>query len=276
MRAPTPVSIATLRRLKDQIAAMQQISPAAAGDLATRVALGPPDVDAALKGGLKRNALHEIEPETSASMAASLGFVLALAHRAAAGQPVILLHQQYLEVESGRIHAQGLAEWGLDPGNIILFRARSAETVLRASLEAAHCQGLGSAIAIVTLKTKSDWLTISRKFSLAAETSGVPLFFLNAGEPQKASAAATRWRVEARPSLPLAANAPGHMRCSINLVRHRGGMADLTWNVEWNRDNTSFAISSPVRDSPRRAPLSRPLVSVSSGLSGHAALRKAG
>jgi protein ImuA len=271
MRISSPSSIVTLRQLRERIAAVQPASPVAPG----QVTLGARDIDAVLKGGLKRNALHEIEPEP-ASAATALGFTLGLAHRAAKDRFILVLHAACFDAENGRLYPQGLAEWGLDPARILLFRARNTEAVLRASLEAARCEGLGSAIVMCLLKDKSDWLAMSRKFSLAAESSGTPLFFLNAGTPQNASAAATRWRVKALPSLPLAANAPGHMRCSIDLIRHRGGPADFKWSVEWNRDDRSFALSSPVREITRKPPLSRDLVSIASGLPRDAERRKAG
>src|SRR5690606_38663201 len=83
--------------------------------------------------------------------------------------------------------------------------------------------------------------------------------------PSTPSAAQTRWRVGAQPSRALAANAPGRPAFAISLQRHRGGVAERQWCVEWNRDRTCF--ESPGFGNHNlgyfaglAAPLSRPVV----------------
>ena len=63
---------------------------------------------------------------------------------------------------------------------------------------------------------------------------------LRAGASPAPSAAQTRWQVRALPSRALAANAPGRPAFAVTLLRHRGGVVEREWRVEWDRDRKSF------------------------------------
>ena len=123
-------------------------------------------------------------------------------------------------------------------------------------------------------------LTASRRLALAAEASGVMTVLLRASSKQDASAARTRWQVSALPSQALESNAPGNPAFSLRLLRHRGGLAEREWRVEWDRDRQSFQEPSAFQEpsgfqeqsifparavstetSPDAAPLSRSVVS---------------
>jgi protein ImuA len=237
-----------LNLLKDKINDLKSVSYSRKSE---RFPVGASDLDHCLNGGLKRGALHEFQAETWGDEPSALGMVLGLAHRSASGLPIMLLHQQFLDAESGHIHGAGLVEFGLDPGQFVMFRARNADEVLRAGCDAAHCSALGAAVLALHQKHYKDWLSTSRKLALACEASGVTVFLLHLTAMPQASAAATRWHIRAAPSRPLPANAPGHMRCAVSLVRHRGGVAGGCWVLEWNRDQRRFdeakAISEPLR-----------------------------
>jgi protein ImuA len=84
-------------------------------------------------------------------------------------------------------------------------------------------------------------LTASRRLAMAAESSGVTTLLLRIAAAPAPSAAQTRWRVAAAPSLPLAANAPGHPAFDLELMRQRGGPEGLRWQVEWNRETRILA-----------------------------------
>eukprot|EP01035_Chromulina_nebulosa_P064639 gene64639-88434_t len=58
------------------------------------------------------------------------------------------------------------------------------------------------------------------------------MLLLRVAASPAASAAATRWLVQAAPSRPLAANAPGPPAFTVTLLRHRGGAAGNTWHLE--------------------------------------------
>ena len=93
------------------------------------------EIDATLSGGLERAALHEVYAAGAADLAAATGFALGLALRAAQGEAargersILWVRQDFVDAETGRLHAPGLNELGLDPARLLLVRARDAEGV---------------------------------------------------------------------------------------------------------------------------------------------------
>ncbi|WP_332699423.1 ImuA family protein [Bosea sp. (in: a-proteobacteria)] len=228
-----------------------------------RVDFGMAALDEPLGGGIARAALHEVYAPGGADLPAATGFAAALALRAAGARPLLWVRQDFLAAEAGRLHPPGLAELGLDPAQVLLVRARDAEGVLRAGAEAARCSALGAALIEPWGEPRQLDLTASRRFALAAEASGVMTLLLRVSTSPAPSAAATRWLVRALPSRPREANAPGDPAFSLRLLRHRGGLGEREWRVEWSRERRSFQEWSR-EDGGRRdaAPLSRPLVSL--------------
>jgi protein ImuA len=228
-----------LARIGDRCAA------GAAPERAGLFALGAAGPDGWLGGGLARAGLHEIHAGWSADGPAAVGFGLALARRAALGRPVLWVRQDALDHESGRLNGRGLAEFGLDPAALSLVRGRDAEAVLRAGVEAARCKSLGAALVEIYGAPRALDLTATLRLARAAELSGVTIFLLRIrlGEAQTGpppSAAVSRWRARALPSRALAANAPGAPCFSVTLLRHRGGVAERSWRLEWQRDQALF------------------------------------
>jgi protein ImuA len=207
-----------------------------------------------------RVGVHEIYAPGTSHISAATGFAAALAFRAAAGKPILWVRQEFLDTETGKLNASGLAEYGLDSARIILVRTRDAEGALRAGEQAARCAALGAVVIEPWGEPKILDFTASRRLSLASAKSGVPILMLRAAVSPSHSAAATRWSVKASPSRALEANAPGFPAFELNLLRNRGGTSGQVWRVEWNRDRGCF------QDWQRfdAAPVSRPLVSVSS------------
>jgi protein ImuA len=219
-----------------------------------RFVLGAPDVDAFLGGGLSRACLHEVQAPGGADWSAAIGFGLALALRAAPGRPLLWARQDFLEGEAGRLNGMGLAEFGADPAALSLVRGRDAEAVLRAGVDAARCRSLGAALIEICGAPRALDLTATLRLARSAEASGVTLFLLRirsgearAGPP---SAAVSRWRARARTSRALLANAPGAPCFSITLLRHRGGAADRSWNLEWRRDRGLFRETVETHNAP--------------------------
>jgi protein ImuA len=64
------------------------------------------------------------------------------------------------------------------------------------------------------------------------------------------SAAQTRWLVAGRPSRALAANAPGAPVFALRLLRHRQGLGEQEWIVEWDHAERGFRESFPARPAP--------------------------
>jgi len=211
-----------------------------------RFALGATGVDAFLGGGLSRACLHEVHAPWGADAPAAAGFSLGLAFRAAPGRPVFWVRQDVLEGEGGRLNGMGLAEFGVDPAALSLVRGKDAEAVLRAGVEAARCKSLGAALIEIFGAPRALDLTATLRLARAAEASGVTVFLLRirAGEGAKTgpppSAAVSRWRARAQNSRALLANAPGAPCFSVTLLRHRGGAADRSWRLEWQRDRGLF------------------------------------
>jgi protein ImuA len=239
---PDPFALADLRRHLAE-AALRSV-PAAVG----QVSFGVADLDGALGGGIARAALHEIYAPATADLAAATGFAVGLAIRAAGLRPILWVRQDVVDAETGRLHPPGLIELGLDPARVLLVRARDAEGVLRAGSEAARCSALGAVLIEPWGQPRRLDLTASRRLALAAEGSGATTLLLRAAVSPQPSAANTRWQVVGLPSRALEANAPGDPAFSVHLLRHRGGVTEREWRVEWNRDRQSFQESDVQSD----------------------------
>lgn len=197
------------------------------------VLTGHAAIDRALGGGLLRGRVHELltgEDEGGVSA----GFAGILAQRFPGA--TLWLREAAVERQSGALHAPGLAHLGLDPGKLIVGRLPDAMGAFRAAVDALRCPTLGAVIVEVKGDPRSLDLTASRRMSLAAETSGVTALLIKAGGLALPSAAQTRWRVSAAPSLPLAANAPGNPAWDIELLRQRSRAGGGRWRVEWDRE----------------------------------------
>jgi protein ImuA len=168
------------------------------------------------------------------------------------------VRQAFAETETGRLHAPGLAAFGLDPARLILVRARDTIGVLRAGVEAARCGGLGAVIIEPWGNHRALDLTATRRLALAAEKSGVAVILLRQGGEAEVSAASTRWRVGALASGPLAANAPGRPAFDVTLLRHRAGPAGSTWRLEWDHEQHVFRRLAPLSGAVVSLPSDRP------------------
>ena len=249
-------------------------------------------VDRALNGGLARGRLHEIyaggvedggengvrdgaegiakdaDQDNTADAASACGFAAMLAIRACmAGDVIFWLRHERAERLGGVLQAQGLIALGLDPSRIIFVMAPDSDALLRASVDAVRCGGLGAVVVEGWGAMPRLDLTASRRLKLAAETSGVTLLLLRIDAVPVTSAAETRWSVKAAPSSALAANAPGRPAFDIALLRRRAGPAGLTTRLEWNRDQLSFespfgGTRSPAQ--PAQLPEALPRLMVSS------------
>lgn len=239
------------------------VTNAATSRSAAPIGFGCESIDDQLRGGLVRGAMHEFFAARHADSAAATGFALAMTLRAAGQRPVLLVRQDVLESETGCLDAIGLREFGFALERVILVRARDIEGVLRAGEQGARCAPLGAVLMQTWGHAKILDLTASRRLALASAKSGVPVFMLRIGAAATPSAAATRWTIEAGLSRPLAANAPGQASFLAQLVRHRGGVADGKWRMEWNRDRACFE----EQKRPGLAPLSRPVAAVPVGRS---------
>jgi protein ImuA len=243
-----------LESLREEVLRLERGSSPAAGE---RFDTGSEAIDATLDGGLARGALHEIFAAEISHEPSAAAFAIALALRASAGKPLVWVRQDFVGLEMGEIYAPGLAELGLSPDRLILVRARDGPAVLRAGEEAARCPPLGAVLIEPWGNPKMLDLVATRRLSLAAARSGLPVFMVRAGGTPTPSSAASRWSVRSAPSRPFEADAPGHPAFVVELLRDRAGAAGrapvLGWIVEWNRDRLSFIdIPGDIAALPRR------------------------
>src|SRR5690606_18417246 len=246
----------------EKLAALRRELEAATAGLAPGVShfsTGAPAVDGALGRGLARGAMHEIHPQACGDATAAAAFGLALALRAAEARPIVWVRQSVIDIEMGGLNGEGLREFGLDPGRVILIRPHAAADVLRAAEEAARCEPLGAVVIEPWGAPKVLDLTATRRLALAAERSGVTLVMVRSGATPTPSAALTRWEISAAPSAPLEADAPGGPAFAITLARARRGAAGGPWRVEWDRDGQGFRDREAVARSLAALPSRRPL-----------------
>ncbi|MGE4429849.1 MAG: ImuA family protein [Sphingobium sp.] len=223
------------------------------------LALGAARVDAELRGGLKRDGLHElyaVRPEDDAS---ALGFALALSRRRqeAGGRPLF-----WARLSRGAVpYGPGLVDLGLAPRHLALALLPDERALLRAGLDAVRA----GAASVVLLEVQGACplldLTASRRLTLAAAETGTMVLLARSGATPAPSAAHSRWHVAAAPSCGLACapdgEAPGAPAFALTLLRHRGGRNELRCMLEWDRDRVLFqerALFQEREDAPALAP----------------------
>lgn len=242
---------------------------------------GAPEIDDHLPWrGLQTGALHEV---IAVDSGAATGFCAALIGRLAAPmkkaacppRPILWCEGRHA-LDHGGLYGPGLARFGIDPGRLILVRARRDADILWAMEEGLRC---GGPVAVVG-EARAVSMTAGRRLQLAAAASGVAAFLIRPrAQAASPSAAMTRWRVEAdgveadgvggveadgmeadganradredmrEPGL-------GPPRWRVELFRCRGGAA-RAWTMEWHDETGRFAVADAVRDRPDRAQPSR-------------------
>lgn len=214
------------------------------GQAAAVLPFGAPAIDAALPWqGLPLAGLHEIENAGPAEEGAAAETFLAgiLARLAPAARPVLWCLQR------ADLHAPGLALFGLEARRLVLLRASHERDILWAMEEGLRSRALAAVVGEVeALSTPA-----SRRLQLAAESAGVTGFVLHrSAGSAAASAAVTRWRIAALPSVPVAGEPGiGRPRWRVELLRCRGGMP-VAWDVEACDATGIVAVSAAVADRP--------------------------
>jgi len=225
---------------------------------------GVPGLDAMLRGGLRRNALHELRGEASRNGAAT-GFALALAARLARrdDRPVLWIAEGSAAREAGNLYAPGLAAFGLAPERLILVRVGKPAEALWVFEEGLRCRGLAFVAAEIRGYPAVLDLTASRRLALRARDSGVMGLLVRQTDRSEPGAAQTRWQVTPRPAAITDGYAAGIGRPAwrLRLERNRRG-ATGTIDLEWDHARRSFtdaavpravAAASPDRPGPPAA-----------------------
>ena len=233
-----------------------------AGRAPATVSLGDAALDAALpEGGLELGVVHEVVPAGAGDTAAALGFALGLLARIARVRPgPVLWTATHDPGRHGTAYAVGLSAAGLDPGRLIQVGAGSARDLLWTLEESLTTTAFAVAFGLIARDGRHYDFTASRRLSLRAAESGGTAVILRTGDTGSgATAAATRWSVAARPSLPV--RYPGHAmpglgppRWQVELVRCKRGRP-REWLVEWDHETVRFHLAAALAD---RAPVPQP------------------
>lgn len=218
---------------------------------------------------LAEAGLHEFFAAREADGAALGPLALMLAQEGKAGTSEVgswlwVRHETQAR-EAGMPSPVGLAELGIDPTRMLLFRAPDVAGALQAGLEGARCPALGTVIIELRGEAKAYDLTASRRLALAAKETGVSVLLARTAAPPMPSAAQTRWQVRTMPSRALAAKAPGAPTLQLTLLRARNGHEGLRYCLEWDRDARQFILRSSAAEPFLRpaAPLSGAVVPLS-------------
>lgn len=242
--------VQTLATLRKALVSLETMSAPDAG----RAALGHAGVDAVLKGGLVRGALHEVFAEGRFSATAT-GFVAGLARRIADRRPLLWIRQDFAAREAGDLSMTGFSELGLDPRRIVVVRAKDPEMVLRIAADGVACRGVGAVIAEIWGETKVFDMVASRKLTLASGASGIPCLMLRLAASPRASTAETRWILRAAHSPPSAPwEAWGEPVFDTALVRNRHGSIGH-WIMKWKCDECLFSESAISQPAPHPQPV---------------------
>src|SRR5215475_1721360 len=234
-----------LARLRHSIA---QLETSRLPTAPTPLALGIPAIDRQLPDlGLASGVLHEIMAATHGDGPAAVGFLFALTSLALKARPglAVLVASQRAFAEWGRPYAQGLYQFGLDPGRLLLVETGSDKEALWAIEETlkSHAQ---PAMVTAALASHLD-LTASRRLNLAAAALATPLALASPAKAGGANAAATRWRIATKPAARDRFGALLHPRWRLSLERCRHGRPGK-WFVEWNHVTHRFSLVESLAD----------------------------
>ncbi len=228
-------------------------SGGAASGLPARPVLSLGDLDAHLPGaGLPLGVLNEITAEY-AHRPAAYGFAFALmakAQKARTGPAILVMSRQALR-DFGHPYGHGLAQFGLDVGDLILVEANKDKDALWAIEEALHAQGCASIVAGAIAGSVD--LTEARRLNLAAQATATPLALLRIGKTA-AGPAATRWRIATAPASKDRSGGFFRWRWQASLERCRNGRPGH-WLIEWDHVAHRFHL---VESLAHRAPVAQP------------------
>lgn len=202
--------------------------------------LGLAALDAVLKGGLARAALHELAPAGPAQTGAAVGFALALAARATAGsRPALVIQTDFAALEAGTPYGSGIECLGLPMQRLIVLRVPRPIDVLWACEEALKSRGVALVLAELPEAGAAADLTATRRLTLAARAGGGLGLLLRHRPSPLATAAATRWEIAAAPSVPDRYGGLGRTAFDLSLNRNRRGRCGR-FIVCWDHHERTF------------------------------------
>lgn len=185
-------------------------------------------------GVFPRAAVHEFLCSGIEEGAATTAFVSGILSSLLRGQGAVL----WVSAKR-RLFPPALAAFGIRPEQVLFLDVRRHADVAWAVAEALACRAL---TAVVGELPTVD-LTLSRRYQLAIESSGVACFLLRQQKAETNTAAVTRWQVTHSPSR-LDEDLPGVglPRWQVDLLKVRNGRPG-SWQLEWAGGR--FRLASP-------------------------------
>ena len=199
--------------------------------------------------------LSEIMPDAPGDHAAALGFALAWAIKASEGGVIFWAAPEQDFFEDGLPNAEGLAQFGVPLDRLLLARTNSQADALWAAEQALATPG-ACALCAITPSKKPLNLTATRRLLLTAEKYKTRCILLRL-DAAGASAAWSRWRISASPSMGAGRElgAPSFM---AKVERNRKGAANLSFNLNWDIHNHVFHPAAAMDGPVSAAPADRP------------------
>lgn len=221
-------------------------------DLSTLISKGligpvntPKTRTAAFPYELGARGLHEVVEGAYGDIAAATGFALSAAWPSGFGA-LLWISQATTRRDAGSLAETALREMASRNARRLSLVAKHASDVLWATEEAV----VSGAVSHVVAEVDAADFTATRRLALASGRHGVPVTLLLPYGREGATAAATRWRIAARPSAPnpYDPRAPGRARWRANLERCRLNPSAVgrTFDLEWNDETLSLSVVSGV------------------------------
>jgi protein ImuA len=181
--------------------------------------------------------LTEIIPASPGDHAAALGFALAWAVAAAKDGVIFWAAAEQDFFEDGLPNAEGLAQFGVGLGQLLMVRANSQMDALWAT-EQALTTPETTALCAISPSKKPLNLTATRRLLLTAEKHKTRCILLRL-DCAGASAAWSRWNISAAPSEGVGREL-GAPAFSAHLARNRAGPCGLNFNLQWDIHSHAF------------------------------------
>lgn len=191
-------------------------------------------------------AVHEFIPATSADTGSMNGFVASLLGLLAGNSGVIL----WVSL-SQSLFPPALRSFGIQPDRVLFVQPKNDQEALWTIEEALKC----GALTAVVGETKDFDFTVSRRFQLAVEQSGVTGFMLRRhGDKLNPSASVCRWRIRSHKSEQFEGIPGIGFPCwRVELLKVRNGKPGA-WDVQWVHNRFSFSFpDSDIHHLPKQS-----------------------
>lgn len=199
----------------------------------------------------------EIRSARMQDAGAASGFALALSRlldgRKGTPRRCLLIADPFASREAGLLHAPGLADFGLEAGEVIHALPRRIEDALWLADAALSSRAFSAVLLEVHGNPQKFGLTESRRLSLKARDTGGTLFLLRQSGEEEASSASLRLLVEPAPAMArvlsdgsLLGGSIGHPVFRILAEKSRSSGVSALF-LEWNIHDRRLKPVSPTR-----------------------------